>query len=187
MRIIAGKYRGRRLKTQRGREVRPTSDKLRETLFNILQTEVPGSTFIDCYAGSGAVGIEALSRGAAEVWLIEESTAAARIIADNLASLKLSAGDGRATLVRAEARAGLRRLAARNVRAQVCFLDPPYATLEQASKTLSWLCNSALMDADGWVILEHGGKDKPPEQAGKWRHQRLLLQGSSAFSFYRKE
>jgi 16S rRNA (guanine(966)-N(2))-methyltransferase RsmD len=186
MRIIAGKYRGRRLRTLRGREVRPTSDKLRETLFNILQREVPGSTFIDCYAGSGAVGIEALSRGAAEVWLIEESIDAARIIAENLASLKLSAGNGSATLVRAEARAGLRRLTARSVRAQVCFLDPPYATLEQASKTLSWLCKSSLMDPGGWIVLEHGDKDKPPEQVGQWSHQRLLLQGSSALSFYRK-
>jgi 16S rRNA (guanine(966)-N(2))-methyltransferase RsmD len=187
MRIVAGKYRGRRLKTLRGREVRPTSDKLRETLFNILQTEVPDSTFIDCYAGSGAVGIEALSRGAAEVWLIEESVAAARIIKENLDSLKLSSGDGKATLVRAEAGAGLRRLASQNVRAQVCFLDPPYAGLGQAQKNLLWLCNSSLMHPDGWIVLEHGSKDKPVEHEGGWSRKRLLLQGSSALSFYRKE
>ena len=187
MRIIAGAYRGRRLKTLRGREVRPTSDKLRETLFNILRAEVPGSVFIDCYAGSGAVGLEALSRGAAQVFLIEQDTAAVRIIEQNITALGASPDlGGKARIVRADAKAGLRKLEAQGVCADICFLDPPYALLPAALRNLSWLCDSSLMHPEGIIILEHSRKDPSPEQLGNWKRSRLLGQGSSALSFYRK-
>ncbi|HWP85589.1 MAG TPA: RsmD family RNA methyltransferase, partial [Terriglobia bacterium] len=118
MRIIAGEFRGRRLRTQPGRAVRPTSDRLRETLFSVLRNEVPGAVFVDCYAGSGAVGLEALSRGAAEVIFIERDDGAIRTIEQNLAALQPLAGTtGAARVVHAEAKAGLRRLAARGLRA----------------------------------------------------------------------
>lgn len=182
MRIIAGEYRGRRLKTLRGRELRPTSDRLRETLFNVLRNEVAGSTFIDCYAGSGAVGLEALSRGAAEVFFIEENAAAIRVLEGNLTAL----GTGQqARLLKAEARAGLRRLERQGVRAHICFLDPPYAAAPEAARNLRWLSASALMLPEGALILEHPRKTSSPEQVGSWKRVRLLEQGSSALSFYR--
>ncbi|MBI3933060.1 MAG: 16S rRNA (guanine(966)-N(2))-methyltransferase RsmD [Acidobacteria bacterium] len=184
MRIIAGECRGRRLKTLRGREVRPSSDKLRETLFNILRAEVPDSVFIDCYAGSGAVGLEASSRGAAQVFLIEQDAAAIRVMEQNITGLGLG---GRARIVQADVKAGLRKLDTEGVCADICFLDPPYALLPAALRNLSWLCNSSLMHPEGIIILEHSRKDGSPEQLGGWHRGRFLTQGSSALSFYRIE
>ena len=187
MRIIAGEFRGRRLKTLPGREVRPTSDKLRETLFNIIRAEVPDSVFIDCYAGSGAVGLEALSRGARQVFLIEQDAAAARIIEQNIFALGASLGVGQsAQLIRAGGVRLSRRLRAKGVRASICFLDPPYASLPEALSSLHWLSESALMLREGILILEHSRKDATPEQIGEWSRARLLPQGSSALSFYRR-
>ena len=188
MRIIAGEYRGHRLKTLRGHEVRPTSDKLRETLFNILRADVPGSVFIDCYAGTGAVGLEALSRGAVQVYLIERDATAGATIEQNLAALKISSdGDRRVRILRATVQAGLRKLVAQGICARLCFLDPPYALLPEALKNLAWLCGSSLMHSEGVIILEHDSKDPSPAQAGDWSRSRLLRQGSSALSFYRKD
>ena len=167
--------------------MRPTSDKLRETLFNILRAEVPDSVFIDCYAGSGAVGLEALSRGARQVFLIEQDAAAARIIERNIFALGASLGVGQsAQLIRTGVKVGLRRLAMKGVRASICFLDPPYASLPEALSHLTWLSESELMLRDGLIILEHSRKDATPEQIGAWSRARLLSQGSSALSFYRR-
>src|SRR5262249_59582190 len=92
MRIIAGKYRSRRLAAPAGVQTRPTSDRLRETLFNVLGAAVEGSAWLDLFAGSGAIGIEAVSRGAAMVYFVESSQRAARAIRSNLASLKIDRG-----------------------------------------------------------------------------------------------
>ena len=187
MRIIAGEYRGRRLKTLAGLAVRPTSDKLRETLFNILRNNVPNSIFIDCYAGSGAVGLEALSRGAREVYLIEKDSDAGRVIDQNIAALVVVSA---VHVMRTNVRAGLRKLAAKGVRANICFLDPPYASLEEALKTIEWLTSGTLLDPGGLILLEHARRDNTPENVATppnaWRRARLLTQGSSALSFYRK-
>jgi 16S rRNA (guanine966-N2)-methyltransferase len=184
MRIIAGEYRGRRLKTLPGRAVRPTSDKLRETLFNILRAEVPEAVFVDCYAGSGAVGLEALSRGAQQVFWIEQDAIAAAVIEQNLEALGLR---GKAKIVRADAKAGLQRLVSQGVRADLCFLDPPYTDLPEALRVIAWLCDSSLMQPEGILILEHSRRDSTPQQVGRWQRTRLLAQGSSALSFYRRE
>jgi 16S rRNA (guanine(966)-N(2))-methyltransferase RsmD len=187
MRIIAGEYRGRLLKTRPGRDVRPTSDKLRETLFNVLRTEVPESVFIDCYAGSGAVGLEAVSRGASQVFLIERDPAAVRVIGQNIASLYAAE---KTREMRGSVGAALKKLATEGVQAHICFLDPPYAELARAIGILEWLAANALMRSDGLIILEHARRDKTPEQIGtqshEWRRIRLLEQGSSALSFYRR-
>jgi 16S rRNA (guanine(966)-N(2))-methyltransferase RsmD len=183
MRIIAGHYRGRSLKTLRGLQLRPTSDRLRETLFNVLGPAVPGSVFVDCYAGSGAVGLEALSRGAAQVYLIEGSAPAIRVIGENLSAL---GEGGQAHLLRAPARGGLRLLEQQGVRADICFLDPPYAARRDTAGTLDWLGKSRLMAAGGVLIIEHGRQQPFEERFGEWRRARLLTQGSSALSFYRR-
>ena len=184
MRIIAGLYRGRRLKSLPGRHLRPTSDRLRETLFNVLQNEVPGSVFIDCYAGSGAVGLEALSRGASEVYLIESDETAIQLIQNNLNVL----GGSRAVRTeRGPVHRALHQLEKKGVRAHICFLDPPYAALQEAARNLEWLSNSSLLLPQGIIILEHARKTPAPEQFGSLKRARLLEQGSSALSFYRKE
>jgi 16S rRNA (guanine(966)-N(2))-methyltransferase RsmD len=183
MRIIAGQCRGRLLKTLRGRALRPTSDRLRETLFNILGAAVSGAVFIDCYAGSGAVGLEALSRGAGEVFLIEADPAAQRLIRQNADAL----GAGTALrLVPMQVSRGLRKLEEQGARAQFCFFDPPYALLQEALRSVVWLVTSSLMLPHGLIIVEHSRRDATPEHAGSWMRVRLLQQGSSALSFYRK-
>src|SRR5207249_1782768 len=120
MRVIAGEFRSRRLKTLPGQSLRPTPDRLREALFNVLAPRIEGTTFLDAYAGTGAVGIEALSRGAARAIFIEKNPDAVRIIEENLASLGV---EDRATVVRSAASSALGRF-----EADIYFLDPPYAS-----------------------------------------------------------
>ncbi len=187
MRIIAGVHRGRVLKTLRGLSLRPTSDRLRETLFDVLGAAVEDSVFVDCYAGSGAVGLEALSRGARQVFLIEQNAAASRILLGNLAALIAGENDEdkKAEAIRVPVRKGLRVLEQRGVRADFCFLDPPYAARQEYTRTLEWLAASRLMARGAVMILEHSRDESLQEQAGGWARARLLVRGSSALSFYR--
>ena len=182
MRIIAGLYRGRRLKTLPGLELRPTGDRLRETLFNVLRSGVEGSVFVDAYAGSGAVGLEALSRGARQVFFLEQNAAATAVIQENLAALAVS---DNAQVIRASVRKGLRLLEERGVRADYCFLDPPYAARHEYVTSLRCLSQGQLMDPEGLIIVEHRRKEAMEEKAGEWICTRLLRQGSSALAFYR--
>jgi len=152
MRIIAGLYRGRKLKTLPGLEVRPTPDRLRETLFDVLGSSVEGTVFIDAYAGSGAVGIEALSRGALQVAWIEESAAACRIIQANLASLNIH---DHVDVLHAPVRRGLRRLKERGIRARFCFLDPPYSARREYEQSLRWLSENEGVEPCGLIIVQH--------------------------------
>ena len=117
MRVIGGEFRSRRINSLPGTEVRPTPDRMRETLFNIIAAEVPGSTFLDAYAGTGAVGIEALSRGASHVTFVEKNKAALGLIRENLKSLGVS---------RASVMAGSALREMGRYRADIVFLDPPY-------------------------------------------------------------
>src|SRR3954447_23137106 len=128
MRIIAGRFRSRLLKTVPGLAVRPTPDRLREAMFNVLAGRVQGSTFLDAFAGSGAVGLEALSRGAKHVILIEKSTAALGVIRENVAALDVAA---EVTVLRGSAA----RLLA-GITANIAFVDPPYEQVNQYSTAL---------------------------------------------------
>src|ERR1700735_3807664 len=118
MRVIGGEFRSRRLQSMPGMDVRPTPDKIRESLFNILRPEIEGAVFVDAYAGTGAVGIEALSRGARHVIFIEKDRAAVSLIKSNLAALGVEA---RARVIHGPAATCLR-----NLDADIVFIDPPY-------------------------------------------------------------
>ena len=181
MRIIAGAHRGRVLKTLRGLELRPTSEKLRESLFDVLGNSVRGSVFLDCYAGSGAVGLEAFSRGAGEVFLLEENAAARRLLEKNLA---LFGTPSNVHLVRAPVRQGLRRLEQRGLQVPFFFLEPPYGTPGEWERSFRWLDAGGLMASDGLLILQHPRRELPDERRGRWKRVRLLVQGSNALSFY---
>ena len=203
MRIIAGRYRSRKLKTMAGTQLRPTSDRIRETLFNILAPVIEKSVFLDCYAGSGAVGLEALSRGAGEVIWIESNESAARLIEANAAFLE---PEDRRLLVRKPVHAGLRQLEQRfeqrRVRVDICFLDPPYEQTPDTVRVLLWLVGSNLMQPTGLLILEHSKRFQPPKRleadrgissdgasigdTAGWMRSRLLVQGDSSLSFYRR-
>jgi 16S rRNA (guanine966-N2)-methyltransferase len=185
MRIIAGKYRSRILKSLKSPALRPTSDRLRETLFNILGPGVVGSRFLDVFAGTGAVGIEALSRSAADVTFIENHAPAAKLIRQNLDSLKITSGY---TILTADALTTLQKLAGRHTSCTATFdfvfVDPPYAARVDYARTFEFLASANFLAPDALVIFEHHHKFQLPEQFGALRRTRVLKQGESALSFY---
>ena len=182
MRVIAGKYRSRTLRSLKGQKLRPTSDRLRETLFNILGPAVSGAAFVDLYAGTGAVGIEALSRGARHVIFVEQHAPAVALIRRNLESLGVR---GAAEILGVDVLRGLKRLEARHVHAQFVFLDPPYAATEEYESALAFLGGSPLVAPGGRVIAEHLRKRALPERIGELELARVVEQGDAALSFYR--
>ena len=182
MRIIAGKYRSRRLIAPEGMETRPTSDRLRETLFNVVAPSVPDSVWLDLFAGSGSVGIEALSRGARTVYFIESGSRAARIIRQNLASLGIEEGF---EVIERDAATALRMLDSQAVACDFCFLDPPYRKMSDYEQILGFLSQSRMIRPESLVIAEHEKHFDPGEAFGSLRRQRVLRQGDAVLSFYR--
>ena len=175
MRIIAGEFRSRRLKSIPGEATRPTSDRLRETLFDILQTRIEGAIFLDAYAGTGAIGIEALSRGARHAFFLERSRLALETIRENLASLGL---EPRATVV---AGAVLQTIARH--RAGIVFLDPPYTLEREYPAALDLLA----ADPPPLVIVQHSIRLTLAEDYAALHRIRLVRQSDNALSFYRPQ
>jgi len=172
MRVIAGEYRSRKLKSVPGLDVRPTPDRLREALFNVLALRIAGSVFLDAYAGSGAVGIEALSRGASRVILIERKHAAIEVIRENLAAL----GIGREiSVVRGQASVLLA-----NYPADIAFIDPPYELEAEYSDSLNALAGTPCELA----IAQHASRLTLAEEYGRLHKTRVLKQGDNSLSFY---
>jgi 16S rRNA (guanine966-N2)-methyltransferase len=184
MRVIAGKYRSRRLAAPPGIETRPTSDRLRETLFNVVAAQVAGSVWLDLFAGSGAVGIEALSRGADQVYFVESASRAVRAIRANLTSLGILEGY---QIVDRDALAALAQLEIQNVSCDFCFLDPPYRKTQDYERILSFLSRSKLLRAGSVVIAEHDKHFDPGESFGPLVRRRKLRQGDAVLSFYARE
>ena len=186
VRVIAGTLRRRKLEAPAGMSTRPTSDRLRETLFNVLAPRMEGAWFLDLYAGSGAVGIEAASRGATTVMLVERAEPALRVLRANLEKLGLRGG------VRVEAvsvGAFLRRVRPESaaIRFDVVFLDPPYEAADEYEVALGLLGGVAaglLAEEGAVVIAEHRRKEKLEEEYGALRRTRVLEQGDAALSFY---
>ena len=173
MRVIAGEFRSRVLKTLPGLETRPTPDRLRESLFNILTSETEDCVFLDAYAGTGAVGIEALSRGARRGIFIERSRAAVRIIRENLTTLGIAQ--------RAEVLPGraLQYLAQRP--ADIVFLDPPYDLEKEYEEALTLLAAGTAK----LVVAQHASRFRLEERYGVLERKRTLKQGDNTLSFYR--
>jgi 16S rRNA (guanine(966)-N(2))-methyltransferase RsmD len=186
MRIIAGSLRSRSLEAPPGLATRPTSDRLRETLFNVLAPRIQGAAFLDLYAGSGAVGIEALSRGAVRVEFVEQAPRALKALRGNLERLGLSAG----FCIHASAvGAFLRRASAAGAnqeRYEVVFLDPPWDAAAEYAATLGLLGGSAdgLLADGALIIAEHRRKERLEDRYGSFERTRLLEQGDAALSFY---
>ena len=183
MRVIAGAYRSRLLAAPRGTETRPTSDRLRETLFNVLTPRIQGSVFVDLYAGSGAVGIEAVSRGASGVFFAETERAALTALRANLQTLGIRAqveSGGTSTL--------LKRMLTAGDHADIVFLDPPYDASDEYERTLRWLgAEGLLLLADGAVVIaEHRSKSPCPVAYGALESYRTVKQGDAALTFYRR-
>jgi 16S rRNA (guanine966-N2)-methyltransferase len=194
MRVIAGLYRSRRLQTLRGTALRPSSDRLRETLFNILGPAIDGSLFLDLFAGSGAVGIEAMSRGARGAIFVENHPAAAALISRNLASLGIPTAAhiashktfaGTAEILQMDAMGALERLGNSGAHIDFVFADPPYANVRAYEDILAFVGESDLLARNGRVIAEHRRNRDLPAIAGHLERIRLLQQGDTVLSFYR--
>jgi 16S rRNA (guanine966-N2)-methyltransferase len=187
MRVIAGEFRSRALAAPPGAATRPTSDRLRETLFNVIAPRIAGAAFLDLYAGSGAVGIEAMSRGASQAVFIEQAAPALAALRANLARLglregvKIDAGSVAAFL--------RRRHAGASRQFDLVFLDPPWDAIAEYAESLDLLGGAAatLLARGAQVIAEHRRKHALEERYGNLRRTRLLEQGDAALSFYAVE
>jgi 16S rRNA (guanine(966)-N(2))-methyltransferase RsmD len=179
-RIIGGAGKGRRLKAPPGDETRPTGARVRQTLFDILAPVVPGSSFLDAFAGGGGVGLEALSRGARRVVLVDHSRAAIDAVRANLEAMRLSGAE----VLRQDARAALGALRDRGERFDIVFLDPPYDS--DLYETVLPLADAVLGD-DGVVVAEHFHKRALPETMGRLVSARSVRVGDHRLTFYRRK
>ncbi len=174
MRIIAGSARGRSFDAPRGRDTRPTLDRVKEAIFGSIQFQVPGARVLDLFSGSGNMGLEALSRGAAEAICVDVSPTCAALIRRNAEKLGLSEG---LQVLNAEYRAALSALKAQGRQVDLVFLDPPYAS-GFAADAVETLFREALLSRSGTVIVEHAF-DQPPELGeGPWQVQRVKRYGA---------
>lgn len=183
MRIISGKYRGRKLKSPPSLQTRPTSDRLRETLFNILAPRIEGARFLDLCAGSGAVGTEALSRGAAHVCFVDRSRKMYALIETNLKALNVR--DDEIEVVSKEALEFLARYTRREeVPFDIIFFDPPYSMDYEAALDYVGEQTTQVLAEGGVMIVEHHRKKDLKEEVGGLKRYRMLKQGDSCLSFY---
>jgi 16S rRNA (guanine966-N2)-methyltransferase len=174
MRVIAGTFRSRKLMSVPGLDVRPTPDRLREALFNVLAPRIEGAIFLDAYAGSGAVGIEALSRGAKQTILIEKSAAALKIIQTNLASLGIGS---EAVVVRGNAVTLVSKF-----EPEIAFLDPPYQQTKAYAECLEVIAAGSCQLA----IAQHESRFQLADKFGALVKYRVLKQGDNSLTFYER-
>jgi 16S rRNA (guanine(966)-N(2))-methyltransferase RsmD len=180
MRIISGTLGGRQLRGPRALELRPTSDRLKQTLFDIIGARVAGCSFLDVFAGTGSVGLEALSRGALAVVYIESAPAAVRLIRQNLQLCGISSG---ARIVREDVFTALRSLAREGYHPDFAFFDPPY-DWRPYDDLLDILFRRGMVREAAQAIIEHHKKAAVPEQGDAFRKFRTVIQGDKCLSFY---
>ena len=183
VRVIAGSFKSRLLKTLDGKSTRPTSDRLKETLFNLLQPRLNGRRFLDCFAGSGSIGIEALSRGASYAAFIESSPRASGVIRENLEQLGLLPLRDY-ILLNQTVENGLKILQRAGSKFDIVFLDPPYAATEQYPKVLERLQRYQTLSDEAIVIAEHSNHVTLLVEAAGLTRIRELKQGDSVLSVY---
>ena len=182
MRIISGHNRGQRIQTLKGTQLRPTSDQMRETLFDVLGPSVRGSKFLDAYAGSGAVGLEALSRGAKEAVFVESHRAASDLIRRNLAALKMEDGF---YLMTTKVLTAIERLNEEGEPFDFIFLDPPYSEANEYHHTLRQLGRSRLVAPGSLVIAEHSRHYFLEEKYNRLERARSIRHGDTQLTFYK--
>jgi 16S rRNA (guanine966-N2)-methyltransferase len=180
MRIISGKFRGRRLKSPRGTDLRPTSDRLKETLFNILGPGVQGATVLDVFAGTGAIGLEALSRGAREVLFVESNKEAVELIHQNILLCGVTSGY---RIIQGDVFTSLRTLVRASFTADTVFLDPPYCWGPYCD-LLATLVQGGIARVGSQVIIEHHRKAALPESGSGYRRARLVRQSDKCLTFF---
>ena len=187
MRVIGGEFRSRTLKSLPGLDVRPTPDRLREALFNVLTPRIQDAVFVDVYAGTGAVGIEALSRGASRAIFIEHNRAAVSIIRENLRSLSLESRaeirQGRASVIFPKLQQEPGNEGSETRLGDLVFIDPPYR-LEQEYENVLAIIGKAPPPLG---IVQHPVRYALAESYGRMKRKRVLRQGDNSLSFYEPE
>ena len=180
MRVIAGQAKGRRLKAPKGRELRPTGDRVKEALFNILPHDLSGRKVLDLFAGTGNLSIEALSRGAEEAVLVDVSREATQVIEENVRALGLTA---RSRVLTASTFPSVRMLSRKNERFDLIFLDPPYDK-ELVGETLKAIAAEGLLAESGVVVAEHSVREKVQERYGALVLTDRRRYGDTQLSFF---
>lgn len=183
VRVIAGQFRSRRLKTLEGQATRPTSDRLKETLFDVLQMRLAGCCFLDCFAGCGSIGIEALSRGAKLVVMVESSARASQVIRSNLAVLGVSSSP-RLQLLSMRVDPAFRILKQSGTKFDIVFLDPPYRAIEQYPNVLEQLQQYELLAESAIVIAEHSKHIQLGKKVEGLVQCRRVQQGDNILSLF---
>jgi 16S rRNA (guanine966-N2)-methyltransferase len=180
MRVISGSFRGRRLKGPDDWDIRPTGDRLKETLFNILGSGIRNAAVLDVFGGTGAIGVEALSRGAREVLFIENSSSAQRLILHNLRLCGIESGY---RILQQDVFMALRHLARQGFSADIAFFDPPY-DWKPYGDLLEIAFGRQLLQRDGRAVIEHHRKAQLPESGSAYQRSRVVRQGDHCLSFY---
>jgi len=181
MRITSGIYKGRVLKTPKVEATRPTSGLVRETLFNILAHDIPEARVLDLFAGSGSVGLEALSRGAKHATFVEKARPALACLRENIATLGVA--EETAVLPYPVERV-LTELSRADESFDIIFLDPPFADVEAYARTLAAVSENDLLAPDGILVAQHDARLPLPEEAGRLKRFRLQKIGDNALSMY---
>lgn len=183
MRVIAGSRKGLRLKSGRDQRIRPTTDSTKEFIFNVIGAFVQGSNVLDIFAGTGSLGIEALSRGAAKAVFVETNRNAQKLLRGNL---QTSGFLKSAKLVNAQAQPGLKRLAAMREKFDLILADPPYES-SLAHKTLTWLSQQDLVSTGGLIVIEQAARTSHKDTASDYTLVYEKKKGDTLVSFYRYE
>jgi 16S rRNA (guanine(966)-N(2))-methyltransferase RsmD len=190
VRISSGRLKGRKVVTSKkifasaeGEELRPTSSKVREAIFNILQAEIDQALFLDLYAGTGAVGLEALSRGAERVFFVENSQTRSKAIADYIKKLDL---ESKAAVYHEKAEAFLHRAMRTGMKFDIIFADPPYIS-DEIEKVLPYVGEYGILKDYGWMLVEHSAKKVLPEHMHDIKKIKNYKYGDTMITSYRKE
>jgi len=181
MRVIAGTHRGRRLRGPQGSVLRPTSDRVREALFSILGNRLLDSRFLDLYAGTGAVGIEALSRGVTHVTCVESSAEALKLLHQNVSDCQM---EHQMTVHAQTVKQFLGRPHRWSGPYDIMFADPPYAIVQELESLFGDVVIDRLFTADSWLILEHAAKTTLPARLGRSTFLRRYRYGDTALSVF---
>ncbi len=180
MRVIAGSFRGRKLETVDDRTVRPTSDRVKESLFNIISEYIVDSQFLDLFAGSGAIGIEALSRGSANVSFIDSSNDSLKVLKQNLSTLHI---EDKIEIYHADYKTAIEKFKLKNIKFNIIFIDPPYSK-GMAQDALALIEEAEILSQDGIIAIEHNEKDDMPQSETKLFLFKQKKYGSTKLSFY---
>ncbi len=186
MRVIAGKYKGRRLTSPKVTVVRPTSDRVKESVFSIVQDRVVDSFFLDLCAGTGNIGIEALSRGAKQVTFLDKNLNCLRQIEHNIRQIGLDINQPEVQLIRADVIQGINQLDKQSKTYEIIYLDPPYDS-DLYIQCLAYISDTSILDTSGILLVEHRQFMKLPAIAGRLRCYRSKQYGNTCLSFYRIE